>query len=145
MGRIVKEAYIEKGRIEDIYKVITDLERYPEFLPVSSVKVEPSEDGSERIEMVGRLGILSGRVVSNATYNPPHSIRVVQVESPIDHFIIDWDLEKTDRGVKITFALQYTVTGPFSALKELSLKVSSRMIFKAFLKRIKKEITPLQP
>ncbi len=141
-GRIIKETVIEGGRIEDLYKVISDLERYPEFLPVDSVSITPLEDGTERIEMIGRLGIFSGKVVSRATYNPPHSIHVEKEEAPLDHFTIDWNLQKVEGGVKIRFSLSYTLTGPFAILKELSLRASSHMIFRAFLKRIREELTP---
>ena len=93
---------------EDIRRLITDIEAYPEFLPWC-VAVRVLARGSEGViaEMVVRYKGLSERFVSRVTTSKPGIVEVNLVEGPFSHLHNRWELKPVPQGTEIHFTIEF--------------------------------------
>ena len=80
--------------IDCVYEVVADVERYPEFL----ADVAAVERRDDRVAMTLRLGLLSARLVTRATFTPHEAIDLELIDGPFRRFIARWTFAAADEG-----------------------------------------------
>ncbi|MBB4266445.1 type II toxin-antitoxin system RatA family toxin [Roseospira visakhapatnamensis] len=78
-----------------VYDVIADVRRYPEFLPgFHAVRTDGHDGAALRvIQTVGGLG-LTTTFLSHATFDRPHTIRIVSTDRPFRSLNQTWTLSE---------------------------------------------------
>jgi coenzyme Q-binding protein COQ10 len=89
--------------VELVYQVVADVERYPEFLP-DVARVERTGDV---VAMTLRAGLVPVRLVSRATFTPPHAIDLELVEGPFRALRAGWRFAEAGDGTDVTYAADY--------------------------------------
>ena len=99
---------------EQLFDLVADVARYPEFLPwCSAARVESRRqmpDGSERLqaELVVSFKHISERYVSEVRLHPHHAINVTQIRGPFSQLHNSWRFTPTeDGGTHIHFMLEF--------------------------------------
>jgi ribosome-associated toxin RatA of RatAB toxin-antitoxin module len=86
-----------------VYAVVADVEQYPAFLPdVGAV----DRDG-DRVTMTLWMGLLSMRLVTQARFNAPESIELIQLEGPFRRFDARWSFLPTESGTEVRYRAEY--------------------------------------
>jgi coenzyme Q-binding protein COQ10 len=99
---------------QDLYKIVADIEKYPEFLPwVSAVRIiEQSKDELIADVMVS-FAALSQKYRCKILLSPPKGkngnakIDVEYIEGPFKHLTTKWRFEKVKEGTEIFFELDF--------------------------------------
>ena len=93
---------------EQMFDLVADVARYPEFLPwVSAVRIR--SDGTDRMVadmMVGFKG-LRETFRSDVTKERPARVHVDYVEGPLKHLRNDWAFAPDRAGCRIDFAVDF--------------------------------------
>ncbi len=115
--------------VEDVYAIVTDVGRYPEFLPwcrSASVLV------SEPRRLVATL-VVAGRgfaeqFTTTAALTPPRSIRLGLVEGPFRHFSGEWRFAELGggQGCRVELDLSFRFSGAKTVLARAFAGVFSR-------------------
>jgi len=74
-----------------VFDVIADIERYPEFLP-GWIKVDVISKHANGMEVEQELGFtfLNWRFTSRAEFEPPYHIHIISTKGPFLKLDIDW-------------------------------------------------------
>jgi ribosome-associated toxin RatA of RatAB toxin-antitoxin module len=91
--------------IECVYEVVADVERYPEFLS----DVAAVERRDDVVAMTLRLGLLSARLVTRATFSPNQAIDLELVDGPFRRFSARWSFAPADdgSGTEVRYRAEY--------------------------------------
>ena len=96
-----------------MFQVVSDVEKYPEFLPwVVALRVlsrEPQEQGEIlTAEMAVGYGALRERYTSRVTIDrAAHSIDVVEIKGPFKQLENHWKFVPRDQGCEVTFHIAF--------------------------------------
>ena len=90
--------------IDCVYEVVADVERYPEFLG----DVAAVQRRDDRVAMTLRLGLLSTRLVTRATFTPNEAIDLELVDGPFRRFTARWTFAAADEGTtEVSYRADY--------------------------------------
>jgi len=99
---------------EQLFDLVADIERYPEFLPwCRAARVLERKDGEFLGELVIRFAHLSESYTSRVTLQRPDnpgetgSIDVTMVKGPFEHLINRWQFAPVENGTQVDFFLDF--------------------------------------
>ncbi|WP_455219495.1 type II toxin-antitoxin system RatA family toxin, partial [Kaarinaea lacus] len=76
---------------QQVFDVIGDIEKYPEFLPGwVSARVLSKEEEKMTVEQELGVAFLNWRFTSEAVFEPPFHIHITSHKGPFLHIDIDW-------------------------------------------------------
>jgi coenzyme Q-binding protein COQ10 len=122
--------------IELVYQVVADVERYPEFLP-DVARVERTGDV---VAMTLRAGLVPVRLVTRATFTPPHAIDLELVEGPFRAFRARWRFAETADGADVAYTADYELPlfgALFAGTAGRVLEQATRRQLRAFESRVR--------
>jgi coenzyme Q-binding protein COQ10 len=92
-----------------MYAVVSDVEKYPEFLPwVVALRVLSRRETGLSAEMAVGYGALRERYTSDVILDPVlHRIDVVQAKGPFKTLENHWRFTDTDKGCEVEFAIAF--------------------------------------
>ena len=92
-----------------MFAVVSDVEKYPEFLPwVVALRVLSRRDNGLTAEMAVGYGGLRERYTSDVALDPAlHRIDVVQTQGPFKALENHWRFTDTDKGCEVDFAIAF--------------------------------------
>ncbi len=90
-----------------VYALIADVERYPEYLP-GWRKVSVIRAGKEQAEVAQEIGIglLSMKFVSTAVFSPEEEIAIRSQAGPFSHLDLRWTFAPEERGCRVTLVIE---------------------------------------
>ena len=94
-----------------IYDMVADIEKYPEFLPwCSNARIINRKNNILEAELVVSYKKFSQNYISKVELSPPDelghcSIEVKAITGPFKHLINKWEFIKTDTGCNINFLI----------------------------------------
>ena len=95
-------------RPEDLFALVTDIERYPEFLPwCAAVRILSGDETEMRAEMVVRYKALSERFISRVMAIAPAKVEVTQLEGPFSHLFNRWEFKPHPQGAEVDFTIEF--------------------------------------
>lgn len=117
MREVKRSALINKAPAE-VFALINDIERYPQFLPwCTHARVESRSD-SEMVATLGvRQGALQGEFTTRNTLEPPHRIGMQLLSGPFRHLDGEWLLTPIEGGgCRIELSMRFAFRNPLAAL-----------------------------
>ena len=92
-----------------MYAVVSDVEKYPEFLPwVVALRVLSRREGGLTAEMAVGYGGLRERYTSDVTLDPvQHRIDVVQTKGPFKTLENHWRFTPKGEGCEVEFSIAF--------------------------------------
>lgn len=123
---------------EQLFDLVADVERYPEFLPWwRAARIYRREANTYHTDQIVGLGVFRQRFSSRTTLERPRRIAIRSDDRPFRHFLLLWSFAPTpDRGCQLTLSadLEFRSTlvqGVFSAAMASQLE----SIVRAFERR----------
>ena len=94
---------------QQIFALVADVERYPEFLPWCRAARIIERSGNEFLgELVIAFSHLSERYTSRVTLSEPNAIDVTMVHGPFDYLINRWRFTaREEGGTQVDFFLDF--------------------------------------
>lgn len=93
---------------EQMYALVADVERYPEFLPWCRAARITSRDGNIiYADLVIGFKMFRERFTSKVTLNEPDSIHVDYIKGPMHHLNNHWLFEPHEQGCVIDFYVDF--------------------------------------
>ena len=121
---------------DQMYALVADVARYPEFLPWTSAarvrKVTPQHDGSEVMEadLVISFKVFRERFASRVVLWPEHKrIDTEYLDGPFRHMRSNWRFRDTEGGCEVKFDVDF-------AFRNRLLQSASEMFFLEAMRRI---------
>jgi coenzyme Q-binding protein COQ10 len=94
---------------ELMYAVVSDVEKYPEFLPwVLALRILSRREGGLTAEMAVGYGALRERYTSDVKLDPAiHRIDVAQIKGPFKTLENHWQFTPREEGCEVTFSILF--------------------------------------
>lgn len=106
-----RESRVVAVSTEQMFDLVADVERYPEFLPLMrEARIVSRHASGYETEQVLMLGLLAYRFRTRTELEPPHAIAVTSADRNFRRFEIRWSLAPaTEGGCRIDFSLDCEV------------------------------------
>jgi len=93
---------------EQMYALVADVERYPEFLPwCVAARIRERRADFVNAELVIGFGVFRERFTSHVKLDPPGRIDVAYVEGPFRHLDNHWIFERAPGGCRVDFFVDF--------------------------------------
>lgn len=94
---------------EEMFDLVADVARYPEFLPwVSAARVREEEPGVSVADLVIGFGGFKERFTSRVRQHRPHRLVVDYVDGPLRSLINEWSFASDGQGgCALTFRVEF--------------------------------------
>jgi len=103
-----KESRVLPWTAEEMYNLVADVRRYPEFLPwVAAVRIREQKDGLLVADMSIGFKALRETFTSRVKLHPHHHIDVDYVSGPLRHLHNDWHFHAHGSGCRIDFDVDF--------------------------------------
>ena len=111
MPRVQRSALLPYSTAQ-IFELVRDIERYPEFLPwCSEAKIVADEDSEVVAELTIRKGRISERFTTRNVLDFPGSIELRLIHGPFKQLSGLWKFTNlADRGCKVELELDFEMT-----------------------------------
>jgi len=142
MSRVECERLLQY-RQSDVFDLVADVERYPEFLPGwRSARILERSGDRLLVEQELGLGALSWRFRTRAHFERPERITVETDEAPFDHMHQLWRFEATSPGTtRVSLRIDYGLRGALlAAIVSRMFDAGFRQTLAAFERRARQVI-----
>lgn len=129
---------------EQIYALVADIERYPEFLPWC-LEVAPRVTQGNTVDARMSIGFKAIResFTTRVTFDPPDRITVNYLDGPFKHLHNVWIFEKHPQGCAIDFEIDFEFRSRLlSAIMGPFFMEAVRIMVRAFEKRAQQLYKP---
>jgi coenzyme Q-binding protein COQ10 len=93
---------------EQMYALVADIERYPEFLPwCVAARIRESRADFVSADLVIGFKMFRERFTSNVKLDPPGRIDVTYAEGPFRYLNNHWSFERSPGGCRIDFFVDF--------------------------------------
>ena len=96
---------------EQMYALVLDVAKYPEFLPWCVATRVKSKDASDDGQMVADMAVgfklVKERYTSRITFEAPHHIHVTDIGGPFKHLETDWRFRSHADGCEVDFSIDF--------------------------------------
>lgn len=93
---------------EQMYALVADIERYPEFLPwCVAARIRERRADFVSADLVIGFKMFRERFTSNVELNPPGRIDVTYAEGPFRYLNNHWSFERAPSGCRIDFFVDF--------------------------------------
>ena len=93
---------------EQLYGLVADVERYPEFLPwCRAARVTRREENVVYADLIIGFKVFRERFTSKVTLDPPAAIGMQYVKGPMRHLNNQWRFEPHPEGCLIDFYVEF--------------------------------------
>jgi len=116
---------------EQMFELVADVRRYPEFLPwVSAMRVRKDEEGETLADMIVGFKGLRETFTSKVTKQRPEAIRVEYIEGPLKYLNNDWRFRPDgESGCLVDFSVDF-------AFKNRMFEMLAGQVFGVALRRM---------
>jgi ribosome-associated toxin RatA of RatAB toxin-antitoxin module len=122
--------------VEQVYRVVADVVRYPEFLP-GVEKVARLE--ADIVEMTVRLGPIDITWKSRATFRPNESIVIELVEGPFRQMDVKWEFTPQGDRTRARYATDFELNLRLPAIHRIAaraIEANADATIEAFRRRV---------
>ena len=94
---------------EELFDLVADVQRYPEFLPwVVATRIRSDSDSLMVADLVVGFRALKETFTSRVTKQRPHAITVEYIEGPLKYLKNDWIFDPDGKGgTKLSFCVDF--------------------------------------
>lgn len=91
--------YVMPYTPEQVFDVVADVRRYPEFLPwCKGARILSSDATTMTADLIIGYGPFNETFTSKVTFDRPHAIHVDYVKGPLNQLSTDWTFKSLDDG-----------------------------------------------
>ena len=120
---------------EQMFDLVADIERYPEFLPwCLSARVRPRGENALEAELVIGHGPFRERFVTHDVLDRPHRIDVSYLRGPFRHLHNSWVFAPADGGSTISFEVEF----------EFRSRLFERLIGRIFSEAVRRMVSAFE-
>ena len=120
---------------EQLFDLVADVERYPEFLPwCLATRLSNMRDDGFLAEMVIGFRMFRERYISRVDLDRPHRIDVSHFKGPFKHLRNHWIFEPAEGGCMVDFSVDF----------EFRSKFMERMIGAVFTEAVRVLVTSFE-
>ena len=129
---------------EQLFALVADIERYPEFLPwCVGARIRERRDTVILADLIIGFSMFRERFTSRVTLNRPHRIDVVYTEGPFKYLNNHWIFERVPGGCRIDFFVDFEFKNAvFRKLLDVFFNEAVRRMVHAFEERAKQIYGP---
>lgn len=99
---------------KQMYDLVSDVARYPEFLPwCSHLEVLHADAISQKAKMILHKGPVRQTLITENTLIPHESIAIHMVEGPFKHYRGLWLFKPHQQGASIAYTMDFSCTNPW--------------------------------
>jgi len=105
-----KKEIIIKHSATDLYEIVLDIEKYPEFIPwCSSSKIQKKTDKNIIADLIIEYKLFSKVFTSNVNFNKKDlTINVLYIKGPLKNIITKWKFEAIEnKKTKVYFLIEF--------------------------------------
>ena len=146
MPVIINQKFLPYG-INKLYEIITDVERYPEFIPwFKKISIISSDSNLIVTDVTVEFMFIRDHYTSTTELKPPNKIDgeviasaiVTMIDGPFDHFITIWTLKESDEeNCLVEFKCDFSFNSIlYDKMASVCLKPMNKKIIDAFIKRV---------
>lgn len=120
---------------DQMFDLVADIEKYPEFLPWCAAARIRSRDGAVPVETVEADLVISFKVFrerfgSRVTLNPgARVIGTEYIDGPFKHLVSEWRFEEAEGGCKVNFSVDFE-------FKNIILQRAIGLVFNEAMQRV---------
>lgn len=105
----VKRSVIVPYTPEQMFDLVSDVARYPEFMPwCGGAEVMEQDESGMTASIMIRIARISQNFTTKNTHDYPHRIQLELVDGPFSNLTGDWSFTPLgEDGCKIDFVMQY--------------------------------------
>lgn len=93
---------------EQMYALVADIERYPEFLPwCIAARIRERRTDFICADLVIGFGLVRERFTSNVKLDPPGRVDVTYAEGPFRYLNNHWSFERVPGGCRVDFFVDF--------------------------------------
>ena len=93
---------------QQIFDLVADVEKYPEFLPwCRAARVFDRKEGEFMGELIISFAHMTERYTSRVRFSAPQAIDVEMVKGPFTHLVNRWRFTAEEGGTRIDFFLDF--------------------------------------
>lgn len=93
---------------EEMYRLVADVGRYPEFLPwVSAIRVRSNSDTEMIADMIVGFKSIKETFTSRVIKDYPRHIHVDYLDGPLRHLYNDWKFADSAHGCAVDFTVDF--------------------------------------
>ncbi len=130
---------------EQMFDLVLDIERYPEFLPwCLSCDIIKEDDGNKFANLVIGYKVFREWIKCRVSYQRPHSIRVQYINGPLKYLSNTWDfMDAPNDECVVDFYVDFEFKNPlFQKMMGVFFNEIVRRMVKAFEDRAKEMYGP---
>lgn len=122
-----------------MYRVVADIEHYPQFLPwVTALRLLSREEGALTAEMLVGFGPFREKYTSKITLDPTaRTVDVVAIKGPFRQLENHWHFEAEGESCRIDFSILFEFRNPLlqaaasTAFEKVLLKMTDAFVARA--------------
>ncbi len=128
-----------------LYDLVIDIERYPEFLPwCVAARILEKNDNMLKADLIAGYKAFREKFTSVVTMMPHRTIDVAYVSGPLTHLSNSWNFTAVLGGCKLNFQLEFNFkTTLFSNVLEIFFEKALKRMTDAFEARANALYVPL--
>lgn len=94
---------------EQMYALVADVERYPEFLPwCAAARIRSREEATFTADLIAAFGVVRERFTSRVMLDPSAKIITIEyIEGPFEHLTNRWHFVPTESGCEVHFDIDF--------------------------------------
>jgi coenzyme Q-binding protein COQ10 len=93
---------------EQVFDLVADIARYPEFLPwVQAMRVRSATPVLVTADMIVGFKMVRERFTSRVTLDRPNRIHVDYIDGPLKYLRNDWNFRADPRGCAVDFSVDF--------------------------------------
>ncbi len=93
---------------KQLFDLVADIERYPEFLPwCRAARILEKREGECLAELVISFNHMTENYTSRVVFTPPAAIDVTMVKGPFEHLTNRWRFTPEAAGTRVDFELDF--------------------------------------
>jgi coenzyme Q-binding protein COQ10 len=93
---------------EQMYNMVTDIEKYPEFLPwIIALRVKSDSEEDALADMIVGFKGLRETFSCRVLKTRPHLVKVSYIDGPMKHLDNEWRFEDVDGGCRVDFMVDF--------------------------------------
>lgn len=119
-----------------MFELVADVERYPEFIRwCNSVQLFSKDEGATEAKIGVHLGPFAGAFSARAELHPNEAIRLRLVEGLFSSFEGDWSFEPCAEGTRVTLDLRFQFGRGVGLVLEMLFRKAADKLVSAFEER----------
>ena len=103
-----QESRILPYSAEQVYDMVADIEKYPEFLPwVVALRVKSDSESEAVADMIVGFKGLRETFSCRVSKDRPRQVKVSYIDGPMKHLDNEWNFEDVDGGCRVDFMVDF--------------------------------------